>query len=57
MNTAMLYTNTALWGFLLWAYERKGSVFAHKARVMLGQNFDCRCYICHPPEQEAPTHS
>lgn len=48
MNALACYADTILWLFLVTTYERRGSVFAHKVRIILSQDYSCRCAVCHP---------
>lgn len=48
MNSVAFYANTILWLYVVITYEQRGAVWAHKVRVMISQDFGCRCTICHP---------
>lgn len=52
MNALAFYANSILWIYVVLAFEQRGAVWAHKARILVGQDYGCRCRICHPAALE-----
>jgi hypothetical protein len=48
VNALAFYANSILWLYLVLAFEQRGYVWAHKVRILIGQNYGCRCAVCHP---------